>query len=48
LENGFLVKYKRTFCWIEREYKVSRSGGPHRKPTRVSQSVDGQLGYGTK
>jgi hypothetical protein len=33
---------------LEREYKGSSSGGPHREPTRGPKIVEGQLGYGTK
>jgi hypothetical protein len=33
---------------LEMKYKGSRSGGPHREPTRDPKTVEGQLGYGTK
>jgi hypothetical protein len=33
---------------FEREYKGSINGGPHREPTSVPQTIEGQLGYGTK
>ena len=33
---------------LERDYKGLGRGGPHRAPTRGSQTIEGQLGYGTK
>jgi hypothetical protein len=33
---------------LERESKGSRSRGPHRAPTRGSQTIEGHLGYITK
>jgi hypothetical protein len=33
---------------LERDYKGSSSGGLHRAPTRGSQTIEGQLSYGTK
>jgi hypothetical protein len=33
---------------LQRDYKVSSSGGPHREPTRGYQTIEEQLGYGTK
>jgi hypothetical protein len=33
---------------LEREYKGSSSGRPHREPTRGPKNVEGQLDYGTK
>jgi hypothetical protein len=33
---------------LEREYKGSSSGGPHRAPTRGSQTIEGQLIIGTE
>jgi hypothetical protein len=32
---------------LERDQKVSRSGGPHREPKIGSQTIEGHLGYGT-
>ena len=36
------------YITLEREYKGSISGGTHREPIRVSQTIEGQLGYGIK
>jgi hypothetical protein len=36
------------YITLEREYKGSSSGGPHREPTKGSQTIEGQLGYGHK
>jgi hypothetical protein len=33
---------------LERDCKGSGSGGSHREPIRGSQTIEGQLGYGTK
>jgi hypothetical protein len=33
---------------LEREYKGSNSGGPHREPTIGPKIVEGKLGYDTK
>jgi hypothetical protein len=33
---------------LERDYKGSRSEGPHRAPTRGSKNIEGKIGYGTK
>jgi hypothetical protein len=33
---------------LESDYKGLGSGGPHRTPTRGSQTIEGQLGYDTK
>jgi hypothetical protein len=33
---------------LERDCKGSSSGGPHRETIRGSQTIEGQLGYGTK
>jgi hypothetical protein len=33
---------------LERDYKGSGSGGPHRSPTRISYTIEGQLGYDAK
>jgi hypothetical protein len=32
---------------IERDYKGSSSGGPHREPIGCSQTIEGKLGYDT-
>jgi hypothetical protein len=33
---------------LEKDCKGSSSGGPHKVPKRGSQTIEGQLGYGTK
>jgi hypothetical protein len=33
---------------LEREREGSSSGGPHRAPTRGSQTIEGKLGYTKK
>jgi hypothetical protein len=33
---------------VERDYKGSSSGGPHRAPTRGSKTIEGQIGHGAK
>jgi hypothetical protein len=33
---------------IKREYKGSGSGGPHREPTRGSQTIEGKFSYDRK
>jgi len=33
---------------IEMEYKGLSSGGSRREPTRGLESIEGQIGYGTK
>jgi hypothetical protein len=36
------------YITLEREYKGSSSGGPHREPMRGSETIERQLGYGIK
>jgi hypothetical protein len=36
------------YITLEREYKGSSNGVPHREPTRGTQTIEGQLGYGIK
>ena len=36
------------YITLEREYKSSSSGGPHSEIRRGSQTIEGQIGYGTK
>jgi hypothetical protein len=36
------------YITLERDWKVSSSGGPHRAPTIGYETIEGQLGCNTK
>jgi hypothetical protein len=48
ISNTLWISSSIHYITLEREYKGSSSGGPHREPTKGSQTIEGQLGYDTK